>query len=74
VKDLIGRTEKRAAIQSVLSTWLRKRGGERRFNDHVIGKRGEERVLMTMWLGEEVIEKCFLLTMWLGDEMMKGFL
>jgi hypothetical protein len=41
VKGLIGGTEERAAIHSVTSTWLRKRGDEKCFKGHVV-RRGDK--------------------------------
>jgi hypothetical protein len=32
-------------------------GDDRNFNDHVIGKGGDEKVLVSTWFKEEVVEK-----------------
>jgi hypothetical protein len=47
VTNLIGRVEERAAIQLVMSTWLRKRGDEKFFKGHVVRRRGDK-ILVTM--------------------------
>jgi hypothetical protein len=41
VKDLVGGAEERAAIQSVTSTWLRKRGDKKVFKGHVVRRRDD---------------------------------
>jgi hypothetical protein len=36
---------------------LSRNGDESSCNNHVIGKGGDDKVLVTIWLGEEVTEK-----------------
>jgi hypothetical protein len=65
VTDVTGGAEEQSASQCALTMWFRKRGdqkflvttllgkeNEKSFGTHVIWKRVNEKVLLTMWLGK----------------------
>jgi hypothetical protein len=52
VKDVIGRTEERAAIQSVASTWLKKIRVGKVLKGHLVRRRGDERSCSDQVIGK----------------------